>query len=305
MLSNKGHPGLVKVGFSTKDPERRAKELGGTGQPHPFVVDYEVHIDEPHAIEQAVHKLLRQFREQKQKEFFRCAPEVAVAAIRNIVGASHYYEKFQRADRKKVEEVTRLREEGLASERRKVATETEKKKEEVERQRRRNDELNLRRKEIEFRYESLIQKSDSQEPSGAGIWLFFIFSAAVFFIVRATPSAQWLGVFPSIFALVIVVQYLRADSRKKAARETLVKERDAELVALEGLNKSQQRQQSEAQTKKKWTYDKKSAILRNEQSGTEYGPSRYRRVKQGVTGFEIADSIDCWAGDLEITFRGD
>lgn len=35
-------PGLVKVGYSRRDPELRAKELHHPGSPHPYIVDYEM-----------------------------------------------------------------------------------------------------------------------------------------------------------------------------------------------------------------------------------------------------------------------
>jgi hypothetical protein len=34
VISNNSMPGLVKVGYSMKDPEERAKELDHTGTPH-------------------------------------------------------------------------------------------------------------------------------------------------------------------------------------------------------------------------------------------------------------------------------
>lgn len=49
-------PGLVKVGFSTKDPELRASELNNTGAPHPYVVDYDALVENSRDIEQRVHR---------------------------------------------------------------------------------------------------------------------------------------------------------------------------------------------------------------------------------------------------------
>lgn len=47
VMSNRSMPNLVKVGFSSKDPELRAKELAHTGTPHPYVVDYEALVRDP------------------------------------------------------------------------------------------------------------------------------------------------------------------------------------------------------------------------------------------------------------------
>jgi hypothetical protein len=79
VISNKGLPDLVKVGFSTKDPELRAKGLNHTGSPHPYLVDYESLVEEPYQVEQKTHKVLSEYREGK--EWFRCSAEVAIAAI--------------------------------------------------------------------------------------------------------------------------------------------------------------------------------------------------------------------------------
>ena len=59
-------PDLVKVGFSTKDPELRAKGLCHIGSPHPYVVVYDILIDEPYIIEQRTHKALAAFKEDKE-----------------------------------------------------------------------------------------------------------------------------------------------------------------------------------------------------------------------------------------------
>ena len=59
VIRNKSMPGIVKVGFSTKDPEMRAAELNNTGSPHPYTVDYEVLVDDPRNIEQLVHDRLK------------------------------------------------------------------------------------------------------------------------------------------------------------------------------------------------------------------------------------------------------
>jgi hypothetical protein len=85
VLSNQAMPGLVKVGYSTKDPQLRVDELGGTGLPHPFVLEYDVLVVEPRDIEQAVHVRLNSCHEAK--EFFRCTVAEAMAAIQRVAAA--------------------------------------------------------------------------------------------------------------------------------------------------------------------------------------------------------------------------
>jgi hypothetical protein len=59
-------PGLLKVGFTLKDPDLRAIELEQTGVPHPFVVEYEVLVTEPRNLEQRVHGRLAEVHERKE-----------------------------------------------------------------------------------------------------------------------------------------------------------------------------------------------------------------------------------------------
>jgi hypothetical protein len=85
VLTNRAMPGLVKVGFSSKDPTSRVSELSGTGVPHPFELEYDALVVNPHEIEKLVHRRLAPYREAK--EFFRTEPRVAVFVIRDVVSA--------------------------------------------------------------------------------------------------------------------------------------------------------------------------------------------------------------------------
>jgi hypothetical protein len=91
VISNKAMPGLVKVGYSTKDPKLRAEDLNHTGSPHPYRVEYEMLIEEPYQIERNVHKILLNCKEGK--EWFRCSIEDAILAIKKIADTSIIYEK--------------------------------------------------------------------------------------------------------------------------------------------------------------------------------------------------------------------
>lgn len=80
VITNKAMPGLVKVGYSTKDPVLRAGELDGTGMPHPYRVAFDALVAQPRDIEQSVHAKLRHVKEGK--EWFRCDVALAVQEIR-------------------------------------------------------------------------------------------------------------------------------------------------------------------------------------------------------------------------------
>lgn len=87
VISNPAMPGLVKVGFSTKDPALRARELDSAGFPHPFEVEVDFLVDNPRDVEQKAHKHLSDYREGK--EWFRCDVDVAVKAIRTCAANIH------------------------------------------------------------------------------------------------------------------------------------------------------------------------------------------------------------------------
>ena len=84
MIDNAAMPGLVKIGYSTKDPILRAKELAGTGNPSPYRVVFDFLVENPRDVEQATHARLR--AEREGKEWFRCSHVAAIEAIRSCAG---------------------------------------------------------------------------------------------------------------------------------------------------------------------------------------------------------------------------
>lgn len=82
VITNPAMPGLVKIGYSLKDPLLRAKELNHTGAPHPYVVRYDALVHEPRNLEQVLHQRLEQQREGK--EWFRISVLDAVQHIRLV-----------------------------------------------------------------------------------------------------------------------------------------------------------------------------------------------------------------------------
>ena len=79
-------PNLLKVGFSTKDPESRAYELHTTEVPHRYIVEYDALVNEPRDVEQKAHVLLKTYHEDK--EWFRCDIKTAIIAIRQAANSS-------------------------------------------------------------------------------------------------------------------------------------------------------------------------------------------------------------------------
>jgi hypothetical protein len=92
VMSNVAMPGILKIGFSMKDPNLRAADLGNTGVPHPYVVEFEVLVEAPAQIEQEVHRSLANVRDGK--EWFSVTLPEAIDAIKDIVGDQILFEQF-------------------------------------------------------------------------------------------------------------------------------------------------------------------------------------------------------------------
>lgn len=93
ILSNDSLPGLLKVGYTSKDPEGRAKELSGdTGVPTPFTVEYEILIEDAHRCERRAHAHLAKNRVNDRREFFRCSIDEAIEAVRTVAEGEIQYE---------------------------------------------------------------------------------------------------------------------------------------------------------------------------------------------------------------------
>ncbi|MEN9896864.1 MAG: hypothetical protein RLZZ66_513 [Pseudomonadota bacterium] len=88
-------PDLVKIGFSTKDPDIRAAEFNNTGNPYPYTVKYQTWVNEPKNIEKSVHKILKDRGFHENKEWFNCSFEIAVSAIRETAGNDIIHESVK------------------------------------------------------------------------------------------------------------------------------------------------------------------------------------------------------------------
>ena len=108
VITNPAMPGLVKIGFSRKDPDLRAEELDNTGTPHKYRVEYDVLVENPERYERIIHCEFEKNREGK--EWFRSTPEEAVAIIKRVVKKEEMLiESFKNIDEKKVPNVQQQR----------------------------------------------------------------------------------------------------------------------------------------------------------------------------------------------------
>ena len=91
VISTKTH-NYLKVGYTERDPEVRAKELSDTSSPHPHVVEYAALVNNARRTENSVHQQLNSHKEGK--EWFSCDLFTAVSIIRNIAGKNILHEDY-------------------------------------------------------------------------------------------------------------------------------------------------------------------------------------------------------------------
>jgi len=85
ILSNESLHGIIKIGFTNRDPENRARELSkSTSIPTDFVIEDDIFIENPQKYEALIHARLRPFRINPKKEFFRISVEDATSTINEI-----------------------------------------------------------------------------------------------------------------------------------------------------------------------------------------------------------------------------
>lgn len=85
VLTNEAMPGLVKIGKTTQDmPQVRMDQLYTTGVPVPFNCSIAMKVEDPDAIEKALHTAFGPNRINSKREFFEISAEQAVAVIRQL-----------------------------------------------------------------------------------------------------------------------------------------------------------------------------------------------------------------------------
>ncbi|MCJ0871527.1 GIY-YIG nuclease family protein [Streptomyces sp. AP-93] len=80
---NPAFPDMLKIGYSERLAEDRAKELSRTSVPFPYEVLFRTASSHAAQVEQAVHRLLAAQRVSGNREFFRVSLDTAVTAIRH------------------------------------------------------------------------------------------------------------------------------------------------------------------------------------------------------------------------------
>lgn len=81
ILTNDAMPGYIKIGRTDKTVEQRMKQLDKTGVPLPFRCHFAVRVDNYEENEAYAHRIFAGSRVRSNREFFRVAPEDAVALL--------------------------------------------------------------------------------------------------------------------------------------------------------------------------------------------------------------------------------
>jgi len=211
-------PGLIKVRHSTKDPELRAQELNNTGSPHPYVVEYEMLIEEPYRLEQQVHKALRNHSEAK--EWFRCSAEEAIAVIQRVAEGKAINETFKRVEREKAESI--------------------RKEQEVAELRRRQVEALITRQVEERKSEYRDIFAGNERFKKYPFWLYWIAcTIGVGFVLAmisqykvlnvSDSSAFWLSVIGGAVIAYYVNNHIESRIKRSTEYKALIQEREAKL----------------------------------------------------------------------------
>ncbi len=86
VLSNPSSPGLLKIGYTKKLPEERAKQISSaTGVALPYKVEWAYQCFNGEIVEREVHHKLKAQRINNNKEFFQISLEEAKEVI-NLIG---------------------------------------------------------------------------------------------------------------------------------------------------------------------------------------------------------------------------
>ena len=83
ILTNPSMPDLIKIGKTEKTAHERAEELYSTGVPTPFEVVYSIPSEYPKILEDILHKKFKQYRINKDREFFRYSADKVIEWLKN------------------------------------------------------------------------------------------------------------------------------------------------------------------------------------------------------------------------------
>ena len=84
-FADKSSPGLLKIGYTKKLPEERAKQISAaTGVAMPYKVEWAYQCFNGETVEREVHHKLKSYRVNNNKEFFQISLDEAKETINLI-----------------------------------------------------------------------------------------------------------------------------------------------------------------------------------------------------------------------------
>lgn len=92
ILTNQSWPGVLKIGFTTSEPEKRLSEINNAGSLVDWELGYFFQCKRPYDLEQALHRHLDYCRSRSNREFFEIDMENAISLIENF---GQYYEPIK------------------------------------------------------------------------------------------------------------------------------------------------------------------------------------------------------------------
>ena len=85
VLTNKTMPGLVKIGYTNRNPNKRAKQISrSTGVPIEFDVEFAFKCFNGELLEGELHRFLSPYRLNSDREFFQMEVDEAIHAVKMI-----------------------------------------------------------------------------------------------------------------------------------------------------------------------------------------------------------------------------
>ena len=84
ILQNETVQGLIKIGFTNRDVQKRVKELCTTGVAAPFTIYYACEVYNAEKEEDWVHDIFADRRPRANKEWFDVSPERVVVALKKV-----------------------------------------------------------------------------------------------------------------------------------------------------------------------------------------------------------------------------
>ncbi len=94
--------GLIKIGFTERDPLKRVSELSNTSIPYKFELIYSTLVERADEVEFHLHCELDKFRTSASREFFECDP---IQAIKSLVKTLDYLQVYVLYEEKNFEDM--------------------------------------------------------------------------------------------------------------------------------------------------------------------------------------------------------